>query len=79
MLLAIASGGSRAYANDAPGLSGAAVAGETIVIYGATPPEAERDRTRALGDAPFVTVVHPDEHAATASVADALATSAGAQ
>ncbi len=79
MLLAIASGGSRASADDEPGPAGAAAAGETIVIYGATPPEADRDRTRALGDAPFVTVLHPDEHAATASVADALATSAGAQ
>ena len=33
---------------------------------------AARDRDRALGDAPFVTVVHPDEHPATASVADAV-------
>ncbi|MGN6106553.1 MAG: TonB-dependent receptor plug domain-containing protein, partial [Kofleriaceae bacterium] len=45
---------------------------------GGDPPHA-RDRERALGDAPFVTILHPDDHPATASVADALATSAGAQ
>lgn len=55
------------------------VDGETIVIEGRAPGEAQRDRTRALGDAPFVTVVHADDHAATSTVADALATSAGAQ
>lgn len=52
---------------------------ETIVIVDRVPDEAARDRDRALGDAPFVTVLHPDEHPAAASVADALATSAGAQ
>ncbi len=58
---------------------------ETIVITGTAPtrtaPDARstaRDRARALGETPFVTVLHPDEHAATASVADAIATSAGA-
>lgn len=54
--------------------------GETIIIEGRAPDgAAARDRERALGDAPFVTILHPDDHPATASVADALATSAGAQ
>src|SRR3970040_1234932 len=53
--------------------------GETIVIEGRAPDAAAvRDRDRVLGDAPFVTVLHPDEHPATASVADAIATAAGA-
>ncbi len=52
--------------------------GETIVIEGHAPDEAARDRGRLLGDAPFVTILHPDEHPATASVADAIATVAGA-
>ncbi len=56
----------------------ATVPGEVIVIEGSAPGGA-RDRERALGEAPFLTVLHPDEHAATASVADAIATSAGAQ
>ncbi|MDQ3368880.1 MAG: TonB-dependent receptor [Myxococcota bacterium] len=51
---------------------------EIIVIEGRAPDEGDRDRDRALGDAPFVTILHPDEHAITASVADAIATSAGA-
>lgn len=59
--------------------AGSARADETIVIEDRAPDDAARDRDRALGDAPFVTVLHPDEHAATASVADALATTAGAQ
>ncbi len=64
-------------------LSSAAVAraetpDETIVIEGRVPEHAARDRARALDDAPFVSVLHADEHAATASVADAIATSAGA-
>ena len=45
---------------------------ETIVIVDRVRPEAARDRERALGDAPFVTIIHPDEHPATASVADAV-------
>lgn len=54
--------------------------GETIVIIDSKPdPEAARDRERALDEAPFVTVVHPDEHPATASVADALGATVGAQ
>lgn len=50
---------------------------ETIEIEGRVPDQADRDRARALDDSPFVTVLHADEHAATASVADAVATSAG--
>jgi iron complex outermembrane receptor protein len=56
---------------------------ETIVIIDRAPdPDAApaaRDRDRALGEAPFVTVVHPDEHPGTASVADAVGASVGAQ
>jgi outer membrane receptor protein involved in Fe transport len=37
-----------------------------------------RDRDRALGDAPFVTIIHPDDHPATASVADAVGQTVGA-
>lgn len=51
---------------------------ETIYIVAPPVDEAAKDRDRALGEAPFVTVLHPGEHAATASVADAVATSAGA-
>jgi vitamin B12 transporter len=51
---------------------------ETIVIVGSAPAEAARDRDRALGEAPFITVIHPDEHPATASVADAVGQTAGA-
>ncbi|MGE5180838.1 MAG: TonB-dependent receptor plug domain-containing protein [Acidobacteriota bacterium] len=39
---------------------------------------AARDRDRALGDAPFVTIIHPDDHPATASVADAVGQTVGA-
>src|SRR2546430_10094934 len=52
---------------------------ETIVIIDRAPDQAARDRDRALGDAPFVTVIHPDEHPATASVADAVGATVGAQ
>jgi vitamin B12 transporter len=51
---------------------------ETIIIVDHAPGEAARDRDRALGDAPFVTVLHPDDHPAAASVADAVATTVGA-
>src|SRR6476619_5933142 len=56
---------------------------ETIVIIGRAPdpdaaPEA-RDRQRSLGDAPFVTIVHADEHPGTTSVADALGSTVGVQ
>jgi iron complex outermembrane receptor protein len=52
--------------------------GETIVVVDTAPAQGARDRDRALGDAPFVTVLHPDEHPAAASVADAVATAVGA-
>src|SRR5437879_4331880 len=56
---------------------------ETIVVIGhASDPDAApaaRDRDRALGDAPFVTIIHPDEHPASASVADAVGATVGAQ
>jgi iron complex outermembrane receptor protein len=56
---------------------------ETIIVIDKAPdPDAapaSRDRDRALGEAPFVTVVHPDEHRETASVADALGQAVGAQ
>src|SRR5262245_17806511 len=51
---------------------------ETIIIIDRAPGEAVRDRDRALGDAPFVTVLHPDDHPGAASVADAVATAVGA-
>lgn len=54
-------------------------ADETIHVEGQAPAEGDRDREQALSSAPFVTVIHPDEHPATTSVAEALATSAGAQ
>ncbi len=57
--------------------------GETIVIVDRAPDAdaapAARDRDRALGDAPFVTIVHSDDHPATTSVADALGAAAGVQ
>ena len=56
---------------------------ETIVIIDRAPDAdadpAARDRHRALGDAPFVTIVHADDHPATTSVADALGAAAGVQ
>ena len=53
---------------------------ETIIIIDRAPDRTTaRDRDRALDDAPFVTVIHPDEHPATASVADAVGQTAGAQ
>lgn len=51
---------------------------ETIVIIDRAP-EPARDRDRALSDAPFVTIIHPDEHPATTSVADAVGQTVGAQ
>ena len=53
--------------------------GETIIIVGRAPGDPAADRDRALDDAPFVTIVHPDDHPAAQSVADALAASAGVQ
>jgi vitamin B12 transporter len=79
---------SSAYA-DEPGMPrrGSAAEGqrgvdadETIVVTGKVPDrEATRDRDRALGEAPFVTVIHPDDQPATASVADAVGAAVGAQ
>jgi iron complex outermembrane receptor protein len=59
------------------------VGDETIIVIDRAPdrdaePDA-RDRDRALGDAPFVTIVHAGDHPATASVADALGAAAGTQ
>ena len=60
--------------------SSAAYADETIIVVDKAPdPPAVPDRDRALGDAPFVTVIHPDDHPATASVADAVGEAVGAQ
>src|SRR5689334_24026158 len=77
----VATGGAAAWA-DGPGAPAEPGPpdrpGEVIVVEGSAP-AAARDRERALGEAPFVTILHPDEHPATASVADAIATSAGAQ
>ena len=53
-------------------------ADETIYVIDAPPDQAADDRKRALGEAPFVTVLRPADHPATSSVADAIATSAGA-
>jgi vitamin B12 transporter len=59
------------------------VGDETIIVIDRVPdrdadPKA-RDRDRALGDAPFVTIFHSEDHPATSSVADAIGTSVGAQ
>src|SRR3569832_1720722 len=60
--------------------SSAAYADETIIVVDKAPdPPAVPDRDRALGDAPFVTVIHPDDHPATASVAGAVGEAVGAQ
>lgn len=53
--------------------------GETIFVIDERPDERARDRDRLLGDAPSVTILHADEHDATTSVAEALATTAGIQ
>src|SRR5688572_72813 len=58
---------------------------ETIVIIDRAKPvigdaaPAARDRERALGDAPFLTIIRADDHPATTSVADAIGVSVGAQ
>jgi vitamin B12 transporter len=81
--LATIVGAGNARADDAPppaGVAqGSAEVGETIVVVGRLPSEAAVDRDRALNDAPFVTIVHPDDHPAAQSIADALATSTGVQ
>src|SRR4051812_14270441 len=73
-LVVLASAGAIAHADPEPVQAG----GETIFVIDRGPDESAQDRDRALGEAPFVTVLHPDEHPATTSVADAVATSAGA-
>ncbi len=73
----ISAGAAAAWADD-PAQAPVTEPGEVIVIEDSAP-AAARDRGRALGEAPFVTILHPDEHPAAASVADAIATSAGAQ
>ena len=51
---------------------------ETIIVIDRKPDnESARDRDRALGDAPFVTVVHAEDHPATTSVADAIGATVG--
>jgi iron complex outermembrane receptor protein len=59
------------------------VGDETIIVIDRAPDRdadpMARDRERALGDAPFVTIIHADDHPATASVADAIGASAGTQ
>ena len=65
-----------------PAPAGAAPEETIYVVDHAPDPDATtaaRDRDRALGDAPFVTIIHPDEHPATASVADAIGATVGAQ
>lgn len=52
---------------------------ETIFVIDERPDTATRDRERLLGDAPLLTILHADDHAATTSVAEALATTAGVQ
>src|SRR6185312_2794057 len=63
--------------------AGSGDSGETIVVIDRAPdPDAApaaRDRDRALGDAPFVTIIHPDDHVATASVAEAVGSTVGTQ
>lgn len=51
---------------------------ETIIVIDRKPDrESARDRDRQLGDAPFVTIVHAEDHPATTSVADALGSTVG--
>ncbi|HUS29705.1 MAG TPA: TonB-dependent receptor [Kofleriaceae bacterium] len=75
---------ARASAQDAPtGSAAQEVDPETIVIIDRAPdPDAApgaRDRDRMLGDAPFVTIVHADDHPGTTSVADAVGATVGVQ
>jgi outer membrane cobalamin receptor len=84
LLLAALASGASARADEAPAEDDPReAAGETIIVIDRAPdPDAvpaARDRTRALGDAPFVTIIHADDHPATASVADVIGTSVGAQ
>jgi iron complex outermembrane receptor protein len=76
--LATLASAATARAGDAAG-SDAAGSAETIVVLGRVPAEAATDRDRALDDAPFVTIVHPDDYPPAQSVADALGTTTGVQ
>lgn len=71
---------SAAFADD---IAPVAPANETVIVIGTAPdPDAApavRDRQRALGDAPFVTIVHADDHPATTTVADAIGATVGTQ
>lgn len=71
---------STAPTGESPGEPRGESPGETIVIVDRAPDRdaQARDRDRALGDAPFISVLHPDEHPAAVSVADAVATAVGA-
>jgi vitamin B12 transporter len=72
-----------ALADPEPVQPSATTGSETIVVIdharGSDAAPAARDRDRALGEAPFVTVVHADDHAATASVAEAIGETVGTQ
>jgi vitamin B12 transporter len=80
LLLALS---AKASAQDAPVDATQVVDPETIIIIDRAPdPDAApetRDRDRALGDAPFVTIVHADDHPGTTSVADAVGVTVGVQ
>ena len=88
LALAAALGASPAYGQPAPGPVPVPVPvpvpGEIIYVIGpgsdsGSGSDGARDRQRALGETPFVSIIHPDDHPATASVADAVATTVGAQ
>ncbi|HEY1552473.1 MAG TPA: TonB-dependent receptor plug domain-containing protein, partial [Kofleriaceae bacterium] len=53
----------------------AALADETIVVIDTAAP----DRDRVLTDAPFFTIIHPDDNVATMSVAEAVGATVGTQ
>ncbi len=74
---------SSVWADDAAAPVVAQVPDETIIVIDRAPdPDADptaTGRERALGDAPFVTVVRADDHPATRSVADAIGATVGTQ
>ncbi len=74
-LIVLATAGALAHADPDPVRT---VEPETIFVIDRATDDGAADRERALGEAPFVTVLHPADHPATTSVADAVATSAGA-
>src|SRR5574338_109701 len=83
LLLALASAAVARPAAAEPPDGDDAIGEETIIVIDRAPDRdadpAARDRDRALGDAPFVTIIHGDDHPATTSVADAIGASVGAQ